>query len=315
VAIATFKHALSTDAYSFTGVDTAAATDMDILIRIYDHFVHHLQLRLRSKDMRNPGSVLRSARLNTIYRRRNTVNASQHMSTKQTLIFVIDFWQQLAAARLNFLRQNGYPRRYQLLVRDPKANSDDELDSTDGQYIIKRRLERSVQAETFFRRLDQMRRTGVLQEGGQWRERPRKVIPDQPLSDFPQLPKAMPIDYYSPNFFNGLSSRQKQTFADASIVALPPDASHILVSGNKHVTERLSDKAFFDKHAEDILEAYTINSDSDNDQEESLSRDASDMESDHDMDVESEDEIMAESIVTTRDQVAQFVGLVEMAGL
>ena len=75
VAIATFKHALSTDSYSFTGVDPAAATDMDILIRIYDHFVHHVQLRLRSIDMRKPGSVLRSARLNTIYRRRNTVSA------------------------------------------------------------------------------------------------------------------------------------------------------------------------------------------------------------------------------------------------
>lgn len=74
---------------------------------------------------------------------------------------------QLAAARLKFLRQNRYPRRYQMLVCDPKANSDDEIDPEDGHYISKRRLERSLQAETFFRRLDELRRSTVIKGGGQ----------------------------------------------------------------------------------------------------------------------------------------------------
>jgi len=74
VAITTFKHALGMDSYAFIGVDTTAATDMEVLIRIYDHFIHHLQPRLRGKEKRNPGSVRRSARLNTIYRRRNSVS-------------------------------------------------------------------------------------------------------------------------------------------------------------------------------------------------------------------------------------------------
>jgi hypothetical protein len=125
----------------------------------------------------------------------------------------------------------------------------------------------------------------------------------------------MPIDYYSPGFYNGLSHRQKQTFADASVVALPPDASHILVSGNKHVTERMSDKAFYESYAGDILNAYAIDSDSDSDREDTSTRDVSDLASEDGMVIESEDETMAEPSIITHGQIADFVGLAERAGV
>ena len=67
-AITTFKHALNTYSYALVEVDTTTAIDMEVLIRICDHFIHHVQPRLRGKEKRNPGSVLRSARLKTIYR-------------------------------------------------------------------------------------------------------------------------------------------------------------------------------------------------------------------------------------------------------
>lgn len=146
-----------------------------------------------------------------------------------------------------------------MLVCDPKANSDDEVDLEDGHYVIKRRLERSVQAETSFRRLDHLRRSTILKEGGQWRERRRKIISNQPPSVFPQLPKAMPIDYYSPEFFNDLSGPQQTTFANVSIVALSPDTSQILINSKKHADEILSDKRSFDKYAEGILTQYIRN--------------------------------------------------------
>lgn len=53
VAVTTFKHALSMDSYAFVEVDTTAATDIEVLIRIHDHFVHHLQPRMRGKENRN----------------------------------------------------------------------------------------------------------------------------------------------------------------------------------------------------------------------------------------------------------------------
>ena len=177
-----------------------------------------------------------------------------------------------------------------MLVCDPKANSDDEVDLEDGHYVIKRRLERSVQAETFFRRLDHLRRSTILKEGGQWRERRRKIISNQPPSVFPQLPKAMPIDYYSPEFFNDLSGPQQTTFANVSIVALSPDTSQILINSKKHADEILSDKRFFDKYAEGILNQYIRNLEVADDQEDASSQDGYNTESNHSMDTESGDE-------------------------
>lgn len=84
-AITTFKHALSMDSYAFTGVDATAATDMEVLIRIYDHFIHHLQPRLRDKGKRKPGSVQDTARLNTIYRRRNSVSFAHFQARRCTM--------------------------------------------------------------------------------------------------------------------------------------------------------------------------------------------------------------------------------------
>ena len=52
---------------------------------------------------------------------------------------------QLAAARLKFLEENNYPWRYRVLV-DPKATSDDEYDPKEKAWVIKRRPERSENA-------------------------------------------------------------------------------------------------------------------------------------------------------------------------
>lgn len=61
-----------------------------------------------------------------------------------------------------------------------------------------------------------------------------------------------------------------------------------------------------------MLDAYAVNSDSNDVEEESYSREASDMESDQG--IHSEDEIMADSSsVVYHDQIAHFIGLVGMA--
>ena len=73
IAISTFKHALALDSYSFTGIDCTVAANTELLIRIYDHFIHYKQLRLRRQESRSPGRLLRAANLNTIYRRRNAL--------------------------------------------------------------------------------------------------------------------------------------------------------------------------------------------------------------------------------------------------
>lgn len=209
---------------------------------------------------------------------------------------------------------NHYPHRYRMLVCDPKVNSVDEIDPQDGQYVIKRRVERSVQAGIFVRRLDNLRRSSILREGWQWRGRSRKVIPNQPLSTLTHVPKAMPIDYYSPDFYNDLSGVQQAMFADASTVALSPDPSRILRNGKRHPDEKLTDKDFFDKYAEgSCLSIGNVNLG--DDQEEMTSQDGYKTESNHSMDIESGGGSMADDATTTLGQVARFVNMAEQAGV
>ena len=114
------------------------------------------------------------------------------------------------------------------------------------------------------------------------------IEPDS--SVYPQLPKAMSIDYYFPAFFNDLSGPQQTTFANVSIVALSPDTSQILINSKKHADEILSDKRFFDKYAEGILNQYIRNLEVADDQEDASSQDGYNTESNHSMDTESGDE-------------------------
>lgn len=222
---------------------------------------------------------------------------------------------QLAKARLKFLRQNHYHARYQVLVSDPKANSDDELDPQDGSYVIKRRPERSIQAEIFFRRLDELRKSFALREGTQWRQRIRKVIPDQPMSVLHQLPRNMPIDYYSPEFYNAMSNRQKSIYCDISILSFPLDVSHILSTGRLHADEQMDDNAFYTKYASKSLAAYDLPTEEVDDSDYSDSDSAMDMDSDVERLEGSQRGHTAglEPAAATAEQMSSFVSMVRQA--
>lgn len=70
IAIDTFKQALVSHAYIHLSPNTVYASNMDILIRLYDHFVfHYLLLRYR-REGRQPGSVQKELRSNPQYQGR-----------------------------------------------------------------------------------------------------------------------------------------------------------------------------------------------------------------------------------------------------
>jgi hypothetical protein len=159
---------------------------------------------------------------------------------------------------LAFLEENNYPQRYRDLI-DPKATSDDELDSTgltvknSKVYWIRRRPERSVNAEAWIRLLDQKREQSIRRDPSKrWRERLR-LVPDVPQdSDFQILPQGLPIDYFDPDFFNELQPRLRSSTAIQK-VALLPDAK---LSFARHPDEKLSDEAFMEKYGADVLARY-----------------------------------------------------------
>lgn len=124
----------------------------------------------------------------------------------------------------------------------------------------------------------------------------------------------MPIDYFSPDFYNDLSNRQQTMFANAGIFAISPDPSQILINGKKHSDEKLTDEDFFDNFGEIILAQYVQNLDNEDSQESISSQDGYGTESNHSMDIERGDDSIAGDAITTQEQVARFVDMAEHAG-
>ncbi|MBW0490855.1 hypothetical protein O181_030570 [Austropuccinia psidii MF-1] len=122
-----------------------------------------------------------------------------------------------------------YPKRYQLIVSDFNANSDDEYNTKTGLYIIKKPPYQSENATAFFKRLD-IKMAEVDRMMGhipnqQVCRRPKKPI----ISDFEKTPKNIPIDFYQTEWFNEKNNSEKLLASELSEVAfvpvktLPPD--------------------------------------------------------------------------------------------
>jgi hypothetical protein len=124
-------------------------------------------------------------------------------------------------------------------------------------YWIKQRPERSTAANQFIRLLDKVRKEDVRRDPTKrWRERLRKVPETQQETKMEALPLGMPIDYFDPDYFNGLQPRLRFRITNTQ-VALPPDIEAIFKSRNT-VDGKLSDKDFTKKYGADILGKYEL---------------------------------------------------------
>ncbi|MBW0501417.1 hypothetical protein O181_041132 [Austropuccinia psidii MF-1] len=79
-------------------------------------------------------------------------------------------------------------------------------------------------------------------------------------------PKGLLIDFYNPDWFNNCTSDQKRSIADINTIAFLPDVSKSLL-GKPHPDERLSYKQFTALHWEEVIEAYDISHEIQNDNE------------------------------------------------
>ncbi|PPQ99841.1 hypothetical protein CVT24_009635 [Panaeolus cyanescens] len=237
-ALDTLKQALVSHAYAFTGVDALRLSkDMVILIKVYDHVVHHYFYDIYKKDKRDPGRVTELVGQSSVYTFRN----------------------RLSASRIKYLQSLSFPERLQKICT-PKATSDDEEDTdSNGRKIYKARSrpERSVVATTLVRWIDeQIEKTAKM--GGRMRSNRRvRVIPppqDQNPTRFPTLPRNMPIDYFDPVYFNTeipLSLRPQ--VADKTQLAFAHDANITFVEAS-----RLSDAELMKRYGKDVVTKYTF---------------------------------------------------------
>jgi len=296
IAIDTFKQALISHAYIHLSPNALYTSNMDILIKLYDHFVfHYLLLRYR-REGRQPGSVQKALQSNPQYRGRIRVRFLICVSEQS-----FDFGlrpPQLAAARLKFLVENGYPQRYRDLI-DPKATSDDEYDANRKVYLIKRRTERSSEVEKFYWILDRKREEAVRQDKSRrWCERVRKVPVDQQDSVFSALPEGMPIDYYDPEFFNQLQPRTRNRIAIRKISLLPLVTESLTWNSE----ERLSDRAFTKKYGAPVLSQYEMVDDADVEDDVDDEWAAEDI--DEDMPVDDDDRVNVDDMNASRSTIS-----------
>ena len=74
IAIDTFKQALISHTYIHLSPNTLYASNMDILIKLYDHFVFHFMLLRYRREARQPGSVQKELQSNPQYQGRIRVS-------------------------------------------------------------------------------------------------------------------------------------------------------------------------------------------------------------------------------------------------
>jgi hypothetical protein len=70
ITIDTFKQALISHAYIHIGPNTIYASNMDILIKLYDHFIFHYLLVRYRREARQPGAVQKEFQSNPMYQGR-----------------------------------------------------------------------------------------------------------------------------------------------------------------------------------------------------------------------------------------------------
>ncbi|KAJ7852863.1 hypothetical protein B0H13DRAFT_1904404 [Mycena leptocephala] len=201
IAIHSFRAAAMLFAYSsIYRVTLSYVQDQHLLQRFYRSFIYGHMKTLAAKEERRPGRVELDVVLNAIYRRREeTLSMRQEQIIRDC--FMNGFVMKLAAER--------------------ECHSDDEEADDVGVSRVHEKPGRDGAVSALFGVLDARRDAVMAQKKkkGAWRPRNRqRVLPPSNLSR--ALPTTVPIDYFSPKFFNDLSVWDCASYMDNGI-ALP----------------------------------------------------------------------------------------------
>lgn len=238
IAISTFREVSSGPCYRYLQVNPKYVDDIGLLTSAYNHYVHYLSAAKFKREVRTPGRLAEAESVKTISQRR----------------------RRLAEACRLFASQNNFPRRYKLILEQPYAHSDDELDPELKVHVIKTLEYRSANANKFFRRLDAMMDRVAITSGKTTQRQPR-LLPMVPVPSKLQTPPTqLPIDYYSAKWYNALTPSQKEKIVKHNQVALLPDAGDSFIPApNTHPAEKLNGRDFNKKYHLRLTLPYQIN--------------------------------------------------------
>ncbi|KAJ7715615.1 hypothetical protein B0H16DRAFT_1741772 [Mycena metata] len=218
-------------------VNLALIHDEHLLRRFYRSFVFgHLGEQARIEN-RRPGQVAINIVKNNQTRRRD----------------------DLKRYRGNQIIDDGFRRAaVKAVAAEPECHSEDEEDPNTGQRVAHRKPGRDGAVNKFFHALTQRRDATMVRKSrrGTWHPhaRPPQRLPATDLSR--AVPTNVPIDYFSPAFFNDMTVRERASYMNNGI-ALPTE-EHCETWEAIQKWKGLSDAVFMQKYGTAKLALYNL---------------------------------------------------------
>ncbi|MBW0464127.1 hypothetical protein O181_003842 [Austropuccinia psidii MF-1] len=219
LAITTFQQIAAAGAYNNHNVNLTYIMQTSLLKKAYDHFSHYLIKKCYNQELKVKGS------------------------------YQAGKFRGLQDIRLEYAILQKFPKRYCRIVEEIGAHSKDEGHETKTKkvHVIKRLPYHSKKENIFFRKLDES-----MEEYYRHMEIVShmcvRVQPRVPInSTNAELPRGLPIDFYSPKWFKDLSCIEQRSIVDSGSLAFLPNVKDS-VQPKAHPNEKLSDKQFNKKY-------------------------------------------------------------------
>ncbi|OAV94202.1 hypothetical protein PTTG_01835 [Puccinia triticina 1-1 BBBD Race 1] len=237
-AIASFRQIAAAGAYNYVNINLAEINNVRCLIEAFNHFVFFHSANRYKKEIQSAG--------------KNKLDASMK---------VIQQNQSRVSSQYEFAVANQYPERYQKVLKEIEAHSNDERHKKKNIFVIKTLLYRSKNASRFIQRLDQvMIKAAQNDPRSSASRRCVRLLPKEPcLSCYSAPPKGFPIDFYCPHWFKELTPSQQQLIPNLESVAFLPDASlSLLPKKSQFPDEKLTNQSFTRKYLDGVLASYGL---------------------------------------------------------
>ncbi|KNZ52067.1 hypothetical protein VP01_3704g1 [Puccinia sorghi] len=235
-ALKSFWQAAAGGAYTYMNINSKYAKDLKLLIPAYNHYVHFLQKNRYKREKKEIGKFRADEERKVIAQARDQV--SYVLDLFQFVCLLTHWTGELQDTQLKFALAQRLPKKYQRMISDVNAHSDDEYNPSKGCYYIKKLKFQLENATQFFHRLDAA-----------------MLVSDQ--LEKKQPPKGLPLDFYDPDWFKNLLPQQRIDVADTHQVSLLPNATHLL-QGKQVPSEKLTKKQFNAKFFDQLSAPYDL---------------------------------------------------------
>ncbi|KAG0139794.1 hypothetical protein CROQUDRAFT_54224, partial [Cronartium quercuum f. sp. fusiforme G11] len=253
---------LAGGAFAFMNVDQAFADNIMLLEWTYNHYVHYVMAEKYKKEQKETGKNFTS----------NTYLHSFKVLTDPLTLYSILQINWLQTLRFKHSVAQDWPKRYQEMLADVNAHSDDEYSTKHKAYIVRMPVFQSEKANIFMRRVD----ADIMmceQVQGKQNHRRHQIRPKHPIeSTWVTAPKKLPLDFYDKDWFNKLSPNLRLQMVNSENVMFLSNVNDCLLAKH-HPDEKLSSKKFTEKYWDKEASGYDmdhleVNADEEDSEEE-----------------------------------------------